>query len=191
MREWVIQTEHILAAEWVVPGIAATNEVIAARFDGWCAELNELTTDTKLSETEHKCLGHFLKITANLRPHLIECYSLEGLPRTNNAMEGYIRSLKTRYRRVSGRKNWNAYLLRYGRSVAYYDALASSGVEYGELLTMLKSVEPSRFRAMRQLDRAENLEQLKKFRFRRNPSQYLSNLETRWEQTLTGTRQLH
>jgi hypothetical protein len=38
-------------------------------------------------------------------------------------MEGYIRSLKTRYRRVSGRKNWNSYLLRYGRCVAYYDWL--------------------------------------------------------------------
>src|SRR5215831_4233466 len=25
----------------------------------------------------------------------------------------------TQYRRVSGRKNWNAYLLRYGRCVAY------------------------------------------------------------------------
>ncbi len=31
-----------------------------------------------------------------------------------NEMEGYIRGLKTRYRRISGRKNWNAYLLRYG-----------------------------------------------------------------------------
>jgi hypothetical protein len=34
-------------------------------------------------------------------------------------MERRIRGLKMQYRRVSGRKNWNAYLLRYGRCVAY------------------------------------------------------------------------
>jgi hypothetical protein len=34
-------------------------------------------------------------------------------------MERSIRGLKMQYRRVSGRKNWNAYLLRYGRCVAY------------------------------------------------------------------------
>ena len=42
-------------------------------------------------------------------------------PHTNNDMEGSIQGLKTRYRRISGRKNWNSYLLRYERSVAYYD----------------------------------------------------------------------
>src|SRR5512135_2526409 len=36
-------------------------------------------------------------------------------------MERSIRGLKTRSRRMSGRKNWNTYLLRYGRCVAYDD----------------------------------------------------------------------
>jgi hypothetical protein len=34
-------------------------------------------------------------------------------------MEGCIRVIKTRYRRISGRKNWDGYLLRYGRRVTY------------------------------------------------------------------------
>jgi len=48
----------------------------------------------------------------NLRSHLVQCYDQEGFPRTNNEMERSIRALKTRYRRISGRKNWNSYLLR-------------------------------------------------------------------------------
>jgi hypothetical protein len=36
-------------------------------------------------------------------------------------MEGFIRQIKARYRRISGRKNWNAYLLRHGRNAPFYD----------------------------------------------------------------------
>ena len=65
--------------------------------------------------------AEFLQVLSNLRPYLVQCYDREEFPRTNNEMESSIRRLKTRYRRISGRKNWNAYLLRYGRSVAYYE----------------------------------------------------------------------
>jgi hypothetical protein len=58
-------------------------------------------------------------VLANLRSHLVECYDRQEFPRTNNDMERSIRALKTQSRRVSGRKNWNGYLLRYGRAVAY------------------------------------------------------------------------
>jgi hypothetical protein len=77
--------------------------------------------DGTLSEPEREYLTEFLQILSNLRPYLVQCYDREEFPRTNNDMEGSIRRLKTRYRRISGRKNWNAYLLRYGRSVAYYE----------------------------------------------------------------------
>jgi hypothetical protein len=72
-----------------------------------------------LSQLERECLTEFLQVLSNLRPHLVQCYDREDFPRTNNDMERSIRGLKMQYRRVSGRKNWNAYLLRYGRCVAY------------------------------------------------------------------------
>ena len=34
-----------------------------------------------------------------------------------------IRAIKHRYRRISGRKSWNSYLLRYGRYVAHFEWL--------------------------------------------------------------------
>ena len=67
--------------------------------------LREQVTDSRVSATERRCLEHFLHVTDTMRPQLIQCYDLEGLPRTNNDMEGFIRAIKTRYRRISGRSN--------------------------------------------------------------------------------------
>jgi len=67
------------------------------------------------------CLTQLLHELSNLHPHLVQCYDREAFPCTNNEMERSIRALKTRYRRISGRKNWHGYLLRYGRYVAYFD----------------------------------------------------------------------
>jgi hypothetical protein len=110
-----------LAGQWAAPEETLTNASVALRFDTWCQQLARLASTEPLSANEQDCLTHFLKVTADLRLHLIQCYDVKDFRRTNNDMERYIRSLKTRYRRISGRKNWNAYLLRYGSCIAYYD----------------------------------------------------------------------
>jgi hypothetical protein len=121
---------------------------------------------------------------------LIQCYDREDFPRTNNEMEGYIRALKTRYRRVSGRKNWNGYLLRYGRCIAYYDWAAQECGSPQELEQLLAEVDHRCWRATRRQWRREQSEQLKMYRFRRKRERYLTDLEARWAATEAGTRQL-
>jgi len=128
MHRWIVETERILAAEWGEPNAVLTTAQVAQRFDRWTSDLEHLAQSGTLNADEQRCLEHFLTVTQSQRPRLLHCYNMEGLPRTNNMMEGYIRSLKTRYRRVSGRKNWNSYLLRYGRSTAYYDAMAQGQI---------------------------------------------------------------
>src|SRR5437764_14174926 len=81
--------------------------------------MNRQLMEGSLSQLEQECLTEFLQVLSNLRPHLVQCYDHQDFPRTNNEMERSIRGLKTQYRRISGRKNWNAYLLRYVRCVAY------------------------------------------------------------------------
>src|SRR2546429_8947378 len=78
-------------------------------------EAEERTEDEKLR------LGHLLKVLTHLRPGLVQCYDIEGFPRTNHEMERMIRAVKMQYRRISGRKNWNSYLLHYGRCVVYHE----------------------------------------------------------------------
>jgi hypothetical protein len=103
----------------VQAGDVVSNATVGARPDAWREELAKQGTDGTLSELEQACLTEFLQVLTNLRPHLVQCYDRQDFPRTNNELERSIRGLKTQYRRVSGRKNWNSYLLRYGRSVAY------------------------------------------------------------------------
>ncbi len=95
-------------------------------------------------------------------------------------MEGFIRAIKTRYRRVSGRKNWNRYLLRYGRRVAYYEAqVRSAGGEAG-VNGAVGQVTPKQWRGGRAEQRARQEDQLKQYRFRHKRAKFLHGLEERW-----------
>jgi hypothetical protein len=163
---------------------------VAERFDAWVAQVQTEAAGEGLRETEGRCLGHFLHVTRNMRPQLIQCYDVAGLPRTNNDMEGFIRALKTRYRRVSGRKSWNRYLLRYGRRVAYYEARMRMEEGGGDLVQRVSEVTPTEWRAARAEQRARQDEQLKQHRFRHKRSDYLHGLEERWAAATSCTRLL-
>lgn len=120
MYSWLCEVEAILAKESAgTPADPVSNETVGRRLDTWREQMAHLLETSPLSELEQESLRELLQVLSNLRPYLVQCYEREDFPRTNNDMERSIRALKTQYRRVSGRKNWNAYLLRYGRCVAY------------------------------------------------------------------------
>jgi hypothetical protein len=181
---------HVLSAERILSGEAlralnllVTNATVAQHFDNWCEQLRILVGSEQMSASERRCLEHFLHVTDNMRPHLIHCYDLEMLPRTNNDMEGFIRAIKTRYRRISGRKNWNRYLLRYGRRVAYYEAQRAQPPGEEELNARVGRVPHALWRLARAEQRACQEEQLKQYRFRHRREQFLADLEARWAAT--------
>jgi hypothetical protein len=187
MREWVFTAEHLLSGAWALSEETLTNAAVAERFDQWLDHLTESLQTEHYSEHERQCLEHFLQTTRNFRPHLILCYNVKGLPRTNNDTERYIRSLKTRARRMSGRKNWNSYLLRYGRYIAYYDCLAKQQAGDATLEHRLKQVSHQQWRTARSTSRRQRSEQLKIWRFRHKRDQYLHSLALRWQVTAGGT----
>lgn len=192
MRDWVLTTEYILSAAWADPSQEPPgNATVRKRFDHWSATLEQLHASGSLSEQEQACLAHFLQITQNLHPRLFLCYDRFDFPRTNNEMEGYIRSLKTRYRRISGRKNWNNYLLRYGRCVAYYDCLFQEAGSDAALERRLKQVNHQQWQFARLQCRNRQQDQLKRWRFRHKRESYLSALEERWALTTIRTGSLH
>jgi hypothetical protein len=124
MRQWVLDAEHILAGRWAqlpeqreggqssAAKKCLTNQEVGVRFDAFLQEVAQEMTKEGMSQTERDCLEEFLRVLHNVRPSLIQCYDVENFPRTNNEMEGAIRKVKTRYRRISGRKNWNCYSTR-------------------------------------------------------------------------------
>lgn len=186
MRAWVMEAEHILDGSWAKSEEELTNAQVGQRFDAWLEHLHSLAQTGTLPEDEQHCLDHFLQVLAHLRPHLIHCYDVAQFPRTNNDLEGCIRAIKTRYRRISGRKNWDSYLLRYGRRVAYYEWWSQEAQRRHKLDRQLRLVTRSDWQQTRmQTSQGLNI-QLKRYRFRHRQSAFLSALEARWAQP-TGT----
>ena len=95
-------------------------------------------------------------------------------------MERSIRGLKTQYRRISGRKNWNSYLLRYGRCVAYASWWEQDTDRQRQLEQSAARMDRAHWRQLRQQTTAAQNEQLQRFRFRHKREAYLSSLEERW-----------
>ena len=129
---------------------------------------------------EQESLQELLQVLSNLRPYLVQCYERADFPRTNNDMERSIRALKTQYRRVSGRKNWNAYLLRYGRCVAYAAWWEQDEAHRHHFQRQVAQLDPGHWRERRhQTTRAQH-EQLTRYRFRHKRQSLLVSLESCW-----------
>jgi hypothetical protein len=160
---------------------SVTNEQVALQFDTWREKLAKNLEDGGLSQKERECLEHFLNVLDNLRPYLIQCYNRENFPRTNNETEGSIRKIKTRYRRISGRKNWNKYLLRHGRNVGFYDWWASTPERWQQFEKLAQTVKKELWTQHREETEKAQSEQLIRYRFCHLREKYLPSLENCWD----------
>ncbi len=177
---WLLEVEHLLDKQLGSAGEVASNVAVGSRLDRWRERMATRLTDGSLSELEQECLTEFLQVLSNLRPYLVQCYDRQDFPRTNNDMERSIRGLKTQYRRVSGRKNWNAYLLRYGRCVAYAAWWEQDTAHRTLLEQRAARLDHARWRALRRETTVAQSEQLTRFRFRHKRPSLLASLEERW-----------
>ena len=182
MRQWVLDVEEILSGHWAQAGEVVSNETVGKRLDAWRQTVSANLSDGTLTQLEQSCLAHFLEVLANQRSHLVQCYDRDDFPRTNNEMERSIRALKTQYRRISGRKNWNSYLLRYGRCVAYAAWWEQDETHHHHLQRQIAQLDQGRWRELRQQTTRAQQEQLMRFRFRHKRSSVLASLEARWSE---------
>jgi transposase IS66 family protein len=180
LHDWLLEVEHLLDRSRAQAGEVVNNATVGSRLDRWCEGMRSHLTDGSLSQLEQECLSECLQVLSNLRPHLVQCYDREDFPRTNNDMERSIRRLKTQYRRVSGRKNWNAYLLRYGRCVAYAAWWEQDTAHQQHLEERAARLDRTRWRQLRRVTTAAQSEQLTRFRFRHQRQSLLASLEERW-----------
>jgi hypothetical protein len=180
LHGWLLEVEHLLDESLVPKGEVVSNLMVGSRLDSWRERMAAQLTDGSLSELERECLTEFLQVLSNLRPYLVQCYDRQDFPRTNNEMERSIRGLKTQYRRVSGRKNWNAYLLRYGRCVAYAVWWEQDTAHRKLLEQRAARLDHARWRELRRESAIAQSEQLTRFRFRHKRQSLLISLEARW-----------
>ncbi|MGO4498852.1 hypothetical protein AB4114_23495 [Paenibacillus sp. 2RAB27] len=106
---------------------------------------------------------------------LFTCYDAPHVPRTNNDHERFFRQTKTRHRRMTGRRSWNDYILRSGEFVVLVD----DALKQENVLERLQLVDYSTFAQERDRWNERLHEGIKRQRFRRNPIQYLKDIESR------------
>ena len=182
MRAWVLEVEHILDGSWATQAEEISNAEVGRRLDACLSRLATFLQADGRTEDEQLRLGHLLKVLTHLRPGLVHCYDIRGFPRTNNDMERTIRAVKMHYRRISGRKNWNSYVLRYGRCVVYQEWWHQQPDGDARLSARLTHLAPGSWRQVRQETRDSHQELLNRYRFRHRPLAYLAALEARWDQ---------
>ncbi len=182
LHGWVLEVEHILDGSLMQQaGEMVSRKTVGDRLDAWRKRMDKYLTTGTLSELEQTCLTELLRVLTSLRPYLLECYDRTDFPRTNNEMERSIRGLKTQYRRISGRKNWNAYLLCYGRSVAYAAWWEQGPAHQQQFEQRVGQLNRDRWRELRHESTVAHREQLTRFRFRHKQQAFLASLETHWE----------
>src|SRR5262249_23542407 len=120
--------------------------------------------------------AHIKKVTDAFAPKLFAFHDQPLLPKTNNDLEVFIGQLKKDRRRVTGRKDTCAFILREGRAVALLQSLPTPRNWVEEFA----SVEIKHFqKSLDELRRADERSQA--WRARRDLKQYLVLLEQVWQ----------
>jgi hypothetical protein len=174
--QWLIDLERLLDPLKMPEQPPPTSQSVAEKVDRYLKDLLVQTT-AGANEEAQTVAAHIEKTLRNHWWGLFQCYDVGGLPRTNNDLERYLRRIKMGQRRITGRKNVQDAIVRYGSHLAFVDY--QEGLE--GLLDRLKKVSQDDFlRERRSLD-ITLLREQKRHRFRYHREQLLKGLETRWE----------
>lgn len=174
-RQWLIDLERLLDPA-PQPGQAPpTRQSVAQAVDGYLGDLMVQVTP-ELDEEDQFVAAHIAQTFRNRWWGLFTCYDVDGLPRTNNELETYLRRIKTGQRRISGRTNVHDFIIRYGRYVTCVDHQES----LDQLLIRLQPVRHADFLAERQALDTALLREQKRHRFYHHREVYLHDLEKRW-----------
>jgi hypothetical protein len=170
-RQWLIDLEHLLDPD---RGPGKTSAEVAQAI---AAYLVDLTTHWAADPEDQAVAEHINRIFRSFWWGLFASYDVAGLPRTNNELERCIRQIKMSQRRVSGRKNVQDFIIRYGA----YAALVDETESLNELLARLEQVDQAEFLKERQHLNLTLLQEVKIHRFRFHRADFLADLEARWE----------
>ena len=170
-RQWLINLDRLLDPERDPPKTSASVRQAVDRY------LVDLTTRGTHDAEDQRVADHINQIFRSFWWGLFTCYDVEGLPRTNNELERFIRQIKMGHRRVSGCKNVHDFIIRYGA----YAALVDPSESLDELLARIDAVDQKEFLKERKRLELTLLDEAKIHCFRYHRADYLAELEARWE----------
>lgn len=163
---WIHAAAHILGNEG-----GATAASVRRRFDGL---LGAMRRHRDKAGALGAAVDHFHKVARSYRPGLFHCYTVPGLPRTNNDLEQLFGSARYHERRATGRTTASPAAVLRGPVRLVAGLVTRSNPPTARDLAR---VDHHRWRAIRQtLDQRRHSRTLQA-RFRRDPDAYLTALE--------------
>jgi hypothetical protein len=177
-HQWLIDLDRLMDLE---QHPKSTQKSVSQAVDQYLRELLDQVEQSR--EADDQAAAHQInQILRNLWWGLFACYEVEGLPRTNNDLEQFIRRIKMGQRRISGRKNVQDFVLRYGSFVAFVDYAESEEA----LRERLAQVSQEAFLQERNTLNMIIVKEQKIHRFRCNRQVFLTDLETRWQAVVSS-----
>lgn len=136
--------------------------------------LDTMARDRKQAGKLAPAIDRFLKVSLSYWPGLFHCYSVAGVPRTNNDLEQFFGSSRHHERRATGRKRASQGLVLRG-SVRLVAGAATR--LRNRSAAELQPRDPARWMQLRQQLEARCHVRRRGLRFRRDPKAYLTSLE--------------
>jgi hypothetical protein len=174
-QAWLLEADAVLSAAGAAEQPSAAQPVLT--FATWRDRVARRAR--RLPPPYAHCLAHFVGVLTRMQPHLFAWTRHANVPRTNNDLERFIRAMKTRYRRMSGRKNWQSYLLRYGQRIAFYEAHSLMG-DAATFECHLRQIAYAQWPHARVQHRPLEHRLRTQFRFMHRRAATLCALEERW-----------
>jgi hypothetical protein len=172
-RQWLIDLDRLMDLDQLPK---PTQQSVSQAVDQYLVKL--LDQMEQSDDADARAAAYQInQILRNLWWGLFACYAVEGLPRTNNDLEQFIRRIKTGQRRITGRKNVQDFVLRYGSFAAFVDFAESEE----ELRNRLAQVGQADFLKERSALNMMVVKEQKIHRFRYHRQVFLTELEARWE----------
>ena len=163
---WLHAAAHILAnqAGRDAVGVQVRYERLLAAWAGRRDEAGTLAG----------AVDHFMKVTASYRLGLFHCYRVTDLPRTNNALEQLFGAHRHHERRATGRKTASPALVLRGAV-----RLIAGVVTRMRPVTSreLAAADRRRWMALRASLERRRQARVMRYRFRRDPPAFLTQLE--------------
>jgi len=165
---WVHRAAHLLTND-----NKQTASQVRQNYEALLAEIEQAP---ETSATLTSMLITFRKVTASYWPGLFHCDDMADLPRTNNDLEQYFGSPRYHERRATGRKTALPGVVVRG-AVRLVTSMATRLHHFCG--ADLQPTDIERWYALR--DQQDGRQQLRRaqFRFRRDPSAYLADLENK------------
>lgn len=154
------------------PSTRKTSNSVRNRFASYLKEIEKKL----IKEEDAQFVDNLKRYSNGFWKGLFACYDYPILPRTNNDLELFFRRIKRRHRRITGLRSWNRYIMRHGEHIVF----AEDAIDDPDIIQRLLSVSHAKYCEENENWKERKDEHVKRYRYKRDPSLYLKNIEEKW-----------